>query len=270
MQGIQKGGVTGYGGAVVGGLRAASGIESLIGNAGMAGTLGMAAGYVAAPLALYSAIKNWQSGKTGADAIQGMEAGAAIGSVIPGIGTVIGGVIGGAVGAISSAFGGGSSSTEALGDRSLDKVLAGANNQQRAAAIATMPAPKAFQMVQGYMNAHDSSPGHSEAIQQVFGKNGVNNMFQQMMPAINQAIAKNPSLKNLSASDMYSKVVAPWLKSKGATISASTKDVKGNPEGQNLIDAMTGIIGGWMNGSVNSRSSLGIAGQSMNIPIYGG
>jgi hypothetical protein len=120
------------------------------------------------------------------------------------------------------------------------------------------------------MNAHNNSPGHSEQIEQVFGKNGVSNMFQQMMPAVNAAIAKNPSLKGLSPSQLYSKVVAPWLKSKGATISASSKDVKGNPEGQNLIDAVTGVLGAWQNHSINSKTPMGIAGQSLNIPVYGG
>jgi hypothetical protein len=268
--GIKQGGVVGYGGAAVGGLQAAAGVESVMGNLGAAGTLGAAAGYVAAPLALYSAIKGWQSGDTAGDTIRGAEAGAAVGSIIPGIGTVIGGVIGGAVGALSSAFGGGKTSQEATNAQSIDKTLAGASTSQRAAAIATMPPAQAFQMVQGYMNAHDNAPGHSEQIEQVFGKNGVGNMFQQMMPAVNAAVAKNPALKSLNATQMYNQVVAPWLKSKGATISASTKDVKGNPEGQNLIDAVTGMLGGWMNGSVNSKSSLGIAGQAMNIPIYGG
>ena len=181
INGVKQGGVLGYGGAAVGGLQMAGAAESLMGNAGAAGALGAAAGYVAAPLAVYSAIKNWQSGSTGSDALQGAEAGAAIGTmIVPGIGTVIGGVIGGAVGALSSAFGGGKSSAEATNAQRVDATLAGANVSQRAAAIATMPPAQAFQMVNGYMNAHDSSPGHSEPIQQVFGKNGVSNMFQQM------------------------------------------------------------------------------------------
>jgi hypothetical protein len=271
INGVKQGGVLGYGGAAVGGLQMAGAAESLMGNAGAAGALGAAAGYVAAPLAVYSAIKNWQSGSTGSDALQGAEAGAAIGTmIVPGIGTVIGGVIGGAVGALSSAFGGGKSSAEATNAQRVDATLAGANVSQRAAAIATMPPAQAFQMVNGYMNAHDSSPGHSEPIQQVFGKNGVSNMFQQMMPAINSAVAKNPALKGASASTLYSKVVVPWLKSKGATINPAQRDVKGNPEGQNLIDAVTGVIGAWQSHAVTSKTSLGIAGQSMNIPLYGG
>jgi hypothetical protein len=64
-------------------------------------------------------------------------------------------------------------------------------------------------------------------------------------------------------------VVAPWLKSKGATIDPATKDVKGNPEGQNLIDAITGFVGAWQAGAVNSSSLLGNGGEKMTMPIYG-
>jgi hypothetical protein len=269
--GLKTGGVMGYGGAAVGGLQTAAGVESMMGNMGAAGALGSAAGYVAAPLAVYSAIKNWQSGNTASDTIQGAEAGAAVGTaVLPGIGTAVGAVIGGAVGALSSAFGGGKTSTEATNTRSVNAQLAGATDAQRATAINTMSPAQAFQTVNGSMNAHDSSVGHSEPIQQVFGKNGVSNMFQQMMPAINSAVAKNPSLKNLNATQMYSQIVMPWLKSKGATINAAQRDVKGNPEGQNLIDAITSVIGDWQTGKINSKTALGVAGQSMNIPIYGG
>jgi hypothetical protein len=268
--GIEQGGVMGYGSAAVGGLRAASGIAGLMGNAGMAGTLGAAAGYVAAPLALYSAIKNWQSGDTAGDTIRGAEAGAAIGSVVPVLGTAVGAVIGAAVGALSSAFGGGKTSQEATEARNVNQQLGNATDQQRAQALSTMTPAQAFQNINGSMNAHDSSAGHSEPIQQVFGKNGVGNMFQQMMPAINAAVSKNPSYKNLSPADMYSKVVAPWLKSKGASIDPNSKDVKGNDEGKNVIDSITNVIGDWMTGSVNSKTALGVAGQSMNIPIYGG
>jgi hypothetical protein len=269
IQGMQRGGVSGYGSAMVGGLRAASGIETLAGNPAMAGTLGAAAGYIAAPLALYSAIKNWQSGNTGSDALQGAEAGAAIGSIVPGVGTVIGAVVGGLVGAASSAFGGGKTSGEASMARNVDQQLASASNQQRMSAIASMSPPQAFQMINGYMNAHDSSPGHSEQIQQVFGKNGVSNMMGQMLPAINTAIKKDPSLSKLSPQGLYDQVVAPWLKSKGASISPTTRDVHGNPEGQNLIDAITGFVGAWQTGAVHGTPVLGAGGETMTLPLYG-
>jgi hypothetical protein len=140
---------------------------------------------------------------------------------------------------------------------------------QRAAAINQANPSTAYQMIQGYMNAHDNSPGHSEQIEQVFGRNGVNTMMSQMLPAINQAISQNPSLKNATPQQIYSQVVAPWLKSKGATIDPNTKDVRGNPEGQNLIDAITAFIGDWQSGKATSSSRLGINGETLNMPKFG-
>ncbi len=260
--GIKEGGVQGYGGAVVGGLRAASGVEGLLGNAGAAGTLGTAAGLVAAPLTLYSAIKGWRSGDTAGDTLRGAEAGFAVGGPI-------GAGVGALVGAASSALGGGKTSQEQTMDRSIDAQLQGANPQQRAQVIASMSPSQSVQMINGYMNAANNSAGHSEAIEQIFGKNGVNNMLGEMMPTINAAIAKNPALKNASAADLYSQVVAPWLKSKGATINPNQRDVKGNPEGQNLIDALTQTINLWQNGQFTSSSQVGNGGETVNIPAYG-
>lgn len=101
-QGIEKGGVSGYG-------QAATDLARLGSKAGLFGdassAVGSAAGYLAAPLAVYNFVDSWKSGATGHDALSGAEAGAAIGSIVPGIGTLIGGVIGGVVGAVSSAFG---------------------------------------------------------------------------------------------------------------------------------------------------------------------
>jgi hypothetical protein len=269
--GIKQGGVMGYGSAIAGGLRGASGIASLMGNGGLAGSLGAAAGYVAAPLAVYSAIKNWKSGSTGSDALQGAEAGAAVGSmIVPGIGTVVGAVIGGAVGAISSAFGGGKTSGEQTADRSMDAALNTANDQQRMQAIMGQSPAQNIQAINGFMNAHDTSAGHSETIQNVFGKNGVSNMFQQMMPQINSAIAKNPALGKLSPSQLYSQVVTPWLNSKGASIGTGSKDVKGNKEGGNLQDSIIASIGQWQSGSFTSKTPVGAKGQTINIPLYGG
>jgi hypothetical protein len=269
--GIQRGGAAGYGSAAVN-------AGAMYGRTGLAGST--IAGEVAGPLAsaysMYEFARNWQSGATGSEALQGASTGATVGatvgSFVPGIGTAIGAVagavIGGAVGAISSAFGGGRTSGEALADRSIDAELANAKDPQRADVLNQMNPSSAFQMINGYMNAHDSSPGHSEQIQQVFGKNGVSNMMGQMLPAINQAIAQNPSLKNASPQQLYSQVVAPWLQSKGATINPNTRDVKGNPEGQNLIDAITTFIGDWQSGKATSSTRLGINGETLNMPKF--
>jgi hypothetical protein len=110
--GLQQGGVAGYGGALAGGLQVGAGVATMAGDTALAGTLGSAAGAIAIPLAVYNFANNWQSGKTGSDALSGAEAGAAIGSAIPAVGTVIGAVAGGAIGALSSAFGPGATDPE--------------------------------------------------------------------------------------------------------------------------------------------------------------
>jgi hypothetical protein len=268
--GLQRGGITGYGGAAVGGLQAASGIESLLGNAGAAGTLGAAAGYIAAPLALYSAIKNWQSGNTKGDAIQGAEAGAAIGSIIPGVGTLLGAAVGGLVGAASSFLGPGKASVEHTNWNSMAQSLAGASDAQRAQAIGSMSPSQAFQSLAGAMSAHTNSPGHSEPIQQVFGTNGENNMMSQMAGTINSAIKKGTIKADASPQDIYNSVVAPWLKSKGAAIDPNRKASNGANEGKNLIDTVTALIGQYQSGALQNGSQVGIKGQKISLPAYGG
>lgn len=268
--GLQQGGVAGYGNAAIGGLRAGSGIAGLSGNSALAGQLGNIAGYAAVPLSLYNFAKNWQSGATGSDALQGAETGATIGSVVPGIGTLVGGLLGGAVGALSSAFGGGKTSAEAGMQRSVDATLNNTNAGTRAASIATMNPAQAFQYINGTMNAHNNSPGHSEGIEQVFGKNGINNLVGGMMPQINMALASGQISRSATPAQIYSQVVAPWLQSKGASINPNTVDVHGNNEGQNIIDSLQNLIGAWQQGSFTNKSKVGVAGQTVNIPAFGG
>jgi gas vesicle protein len=100
--GLEKGGISGDGQAVVGGLQTASAVASLAGDAGLASSLSSAAGYVAAPLAIYNAINNWQKGNVGMNALDTAEAGAAIGSFVGPIGTVVGAAVGAVVGAVTS------------------------------------------------------------------------------------------------------------------------------------------------------------------------
>ena len=273
---LQRGGVSGD----VGAAANAAALYGLAGTKGIPGV--MAAGQlpgastataIAAPLAsalsIYNFARNWASGATGADAIQGAQMGATIGTeFLPGLGTLLGALAGGAFGAVTSAFGGGETSQEALMSRSIDQQLQGATPAQRAQALSTLSPAQSVQTIQGFMNAHDNSPVHSEAIEQVFGKNGVNNMLGQMMPAINQAIASGKVAANATPQQIYSQVVAPWLQSKGASVNPNQKDVHGNPEGQNLIDAITNTIGQWQSGQLTSQSNVGVGGQTLNIPAF--
>jgi|GEM_PF-3870421 len=112
--GLQTGGVGGYGQALGSGLNLAGQLGSQTGalSGATSGALSSAGGEIAAPLAVYNAVNNWQSGKTGSDALNGAEAGAAVGSIVPVIGTGIGALAGGAIGALSSALGPGATDPE--------------------------------------------------------------------------------------------------------------------------------------------------------------
>jgi hypothetical protein len=105
INGIQQGGVSGYGGAAIGGLKAGAGVATMAGDTGLASSLGNAAGAIAIPLSLYNFASNWQSGNTSSDAIQGAEAGATIAGPW-------GALAGAAIGAASSAFGPGETDPE--------------------------------------------------------------------------------------------------------------------------------------------------------------
>jgi hypothetical protein len=268
--GIQQGGVMGYGSAVVGGLRGASAVAGLMGNAGAAGALGAAAGYVAAPLAVYSAVKNWKSGSTGSDTLQGAEAGAAIGSVIlPGVGTAIGAGIGAAVGAVSSAFGGGQSSVEALTAQAYTATFDKATPAQKAQ-LAQMASPaQNVQYLQGIMDGHNSSAGHESDLQAAFGKNNVAGFTTQMTETVNSAISSGKISRNATPQQIYTSVVQPWLASKSGG-AKSGSDVKGNSVSAAEQASIMGVISQWQDGVFTSASKVGVKGQSINIPSYGG
>jgi hypothetical protein len=279
-QGLQQGGVLGYGGATVGALRASSGIAGLTGNAGLSSTLGAAAGYIAAPLALYSAVKNWQSGNTASDAIQGAEAGAAIGSIIPGVGTLIGGVVGGAVGAISSAFGGGKVDPETTSMTAYAQQYSSSCATKQQELTSSLNPAQGFQVLAGIFDAKNNSPGHSTPQEQIWGRAGEGAFTSAVFGNINSAIQKNPSLKDASPQTLYNQVVVPYLSSfKGSygggntnadpnstyTLSCGTKF------GGAMESAIVSLIGNWQSGNFTGSTPVGISGQTMgsSLPAYG-
>jgi hypothetical protein len=287
--GLQQGGVSGYGSAAVGALRAGSGVASLAGDSAVAGGLSSAAGYLAAPLALYNFGKNWQSGATGSDALNGAEAGAAIGSIIPGIGTVIGGLIGGAVGAVSSIAGGGKPDQESTNADALDQASA-ASSSNAAAVQQTLESPSsAFQYLAGIMDAKTNTPGHSQPIEQVFGREGETTLTNDMFNQINSQIASGAitptanggiSVKtgggtvtygaNSAPEYLYNNVVSPWLTSQNASINPNSVDVNGANEGANLASSLEGLIGSWQTGALNNTTKIGVSGQAdTTLPTYG-
>lgn len=94
---------------VVGAVKGIGGLFGFEGAGGQAadllGGFGKGVGYLNAAGNVYNAIDDWESGDTGGNAMRGLQAGASLGSVVPGLGTVVGGLVGGALGAISSVFG---------------------------------------------------------------------------------------------------------------------------------------------------------------------
>ena len=262
-EGVKQGGGVGY-------TEAAANAAKLGAATGeLPGVVGTAAGYVAAPLSVYEFAKNWQSGNTGSDALSGAEAGASFGSIIPGIGTVIGAVIGGAAGALSSAFGGGRADPETQNLNSIAPQI----NKNPALASSLSPA-QSYQILAGAMDAKNNTVGHSPPIEQVFGRMGEQNMMVQMTQQINSAVKSGQIQPNASASDIYSKIVAPWLQSKGAAIDPNNPEYitsSGSNYASSLQGAIMNLIQGWQSGTINGSTPLGVNGQPIaGLPTFGG
>ena len=259
INGVERGGVMGYGSAAVNAATLANRFGAGIPFVGPA----------SAALATYSAVKNWKSGNTKSDTIQGAEAGAAWGSLFGPEGTVIGAGIGAAVGAVSSAFGGGTSSVEALNAQQYTAAFDKASPQQQSQMAMQASPAQNVQYLQGLMNGHNSSAGHESDLQAAFGKNNVAGFTTQMTNTINNAIGSGTLPKNATPQQIYSKVVAPWLASKAGG-AKSGSDVKGSSVSAAEQASIMGVIGQWQSGGFNSKSKVGIKGQSINIPNYGG
>jgi hypothetical protein len=237
-------------------------------TSGLAGDASTALGALGTGYSLYNEINNYKSGATGSDALGGAETGAGIGTMIlPGIGTAIGGLLGGAAGALSSAFGGGRPDPETTAWNSIAKS-ASANPS-----ILSSESPaNLYQNLAGIMDAKNNSPGHSTALEQVFGRMGEQNLMDQMTGQVNQAIAANPSLSGDSASQLYSSVVEPWLQSKNAYVAPSAiVSSNGATAGNSINTMLTSLLGDWMSGGITPSSKLGIAGQTIaGLPTFSG
>jgi hypothetical protein len=257
--GIKQGGVGGYGQALGSGTQLA-GLAS--GNP----ALSAIGGDIMAPLALYNFGKNWQSGATGQDALGGAEAGASIGSIVPGIGTLLGGLIGGGVGALSSAFGGGKHDPET---DALYKYLPQYNKDPSIAQ--NMSPANNFQELAGVFDAKNNTPGHSTPLEQQYGRMGEGAFLNDITGQINQAVQSGKINPNASASDIYSQVVNPYLSGKGMGIQSNWTDAHGQQFGNALQDAVTGLIGQWQSGQINNQTPLGVKGQAdSGLQAYAG
>lgn len=252
-QGIQQGGVAGDSTAALNAARL--GVDT----GALPAALGPYLGYASIPLAAYNfAQYGTQSGKTGSDALTGAESGAEIGSAVaPGVGTLVGGLIGGAAGALASAFGPGAQDPE----NTQWNQFAAAYNQTPGMAQYLSPS-QAYQNLAGVMDARNNSPGHSQPIEQVFGRMGEQNLMDQLTQYVNQAYGSKMITPGESIQQQWNSVINPWLQAKGAGI-ANNNTVKGVPEGNALTGDLQSLLNSWETGALTPQSQVGVAGQTI-------
>lgn len=249
--GLQRGGVSGYGQAAGAGLQGAG---LLAGNP----ALSTAGGYVMAPLAVYNAIKNWKSGDTGSDAMQGAAAGAAVGSVVPVIGTGIGALIGGGIGAISSAFGPGREDPENLNWNQYAQEYGKGNP------LTGLTPSQDYQSLAGIFDSRGSAiPFYNQ-----FGRMGEQKFTNAMTDQINQAIKQGKIKKDATPQQIYNSVVNPWISGMSPQGWQNTNTIEGAPEKAAIGNLLTNMIGQYQQGQQGQWT--GIAGQQMQgVNPYG-
>lgn len=215
--GIKQGGVAGYGQAA----NSAYGLAT--GTGGIPG--------VGAALSVYNAVKGYQSGDTGGDALRGAEAGASIGTmIVPGIGTIVGGLIGGAVGGISSAFGNGKVDPENKNFEGYTQAFnkAPAGQQQQLAQSVENP----YTVMAGYFDLRSNQLKGSNPLYTTYGRMGEQKFTNDLVGVVNKAKQSGITDPN----QIYSQAVQPWINGMG-----NWQDSNKNAM-QALIQNMTGQI----------------------------
>jgi len=261
LQGIQSGGWQGDTSAALnaGRLGLNAGVQTGALDAATAAPYLQGLGYAAIPLELYDFAKyGTKSGRTGSDAASGAETGASIGSAFaPGIGTLLGGVIGGAAGALASAFGPGAEDPE---NEQWNQYAAMADKNPQIAGY--LSPSTAYQNLAGVMDARDNTPGHSQPIEQAFGRAGEQNLMDQLTGYVNHEYDAGAITPGESIGQQWSQTVDPWLESRGAGI-ANNNTVKGDPEGSALTGDLQSLLGSWESRQLTPQSAVGIDGQTI-------
>lgn len=226
------------------------------------GSLGEAASVVGAAYAIYNAVASYQSGATGPDALNGATAGAAVGTAIfPGVGTLIGAAVGALIGSVASAFGGGKKDPEtAIANTYTAAVNAGQD-------VSSATPQQNFEALAGYFDAKNNTSGHSEPVEQVFGRMQEGPFLASLATQVNSAITSGKVPANATPQQLYSSVILPYINSKGATINTAP-----GSEGVALTTAITNLIGQWQSGALTGSTPIGISGQTMGntLPVYAG
>lgn len=253
--GIKQGGVAGYGQAAAGGLQVGAGAANLAGDAGLASDLSTAAGAIGAPLAVYNAVENYQSGNAGADAMNDAEAGAAIGSFFGPIGTVIGAAGGAIVGGVSSLFGPGKTDQETSDVNQLINATGKNGNSSQIASSVQNP----YLELAGLFDDKSSTL----PMYQQYGRMGEQKFTDDMTTKINQAVQQDPGLKN-NPQEVYQDVVAPWVQSMGKGYSNVGSTYTATTQG--LLQDM---VNQYMNGTA-AQNWKAVGGDSPFSSIYNG
>jgi len=237
--GLKQGGATGY-------AQAANSAYALAnGGVGIPG--------VGQVLSIYNAVKGYQSGDTGGDALRGAEAGASIGSmVLPGIGTVVGAVIGGAVGAISSAFGNGKVDPENANFNGFTEAYNKAKTPEQKAQVAAAT-PDPYLPLAGLFDLRSNQIKGNIPIVAQYGRMGEQKFVTDMFSQINKGVSSGAIGKQSTTQEIMGKVVQPWIDSFG----------KGQMKDSNAdaINAMiSGIVDDYRTGQQGKLKPIG--GQS--------
>jgi hypothetical protein len=265
-QGIQRGGVTGYGGAAANTAALASRLPTSVTglSSSEAATLGKVAMPIASALSVYNFAKQWQSGATGQDILGGAQMGATLGTEFGGpVGALIGGAAGAAFGAVSSLFGPGRTDPENI---SWDQYAAAYQHGGAQGVAGATPAQN-FQMLSGIFDARGSNiPFYGR-----YGRMGENQFTSDMFHTVNQALASGKIAPNATPDQIYAQVVQPWINSMSPNGWQDTSTIQGAPERQAVGNLLTNMIGQWQQGQITSSTPLGISGQTLQggVPSYG-
>lgn len=258
-QGIERGGFAGD-------TQAATGAAQLATNAGYlggaTGGLAKAVPYAAIPLAAYNfATQDTKSGATGSDALGGAEAGAEAGSAFGPVGTVVGAVVGAVGGAVASAFGPGEMDPENI---SWNNYAAAFDKNPGNVNVASPT--QNYQALAGIFDAR----GSALPFYQKYGRMGENQFMTDMAGQINRAMQSGMISSSTSPSDIYSKVVEPWINSMSPSGWQATNTAKGAPEKGAVQNLLTNLIGEYQVGAQNQW--IGVDGQQpfIGLSSFGG
>lgn len=209
--GIKQGGVKGYGKAAINGISLADKAGWLNGTS-LAGTAGKAAGYIAAPIAVWDFASNIEPGDYKGNTLRGAEAGAAVGSVVPVVGTAVGAAVGAVVGAVSSAFGHKESDAE--------RMWKAYKKQALGQGIGSQLSDKNFSFA--FKGAWDTN-------KEAYGRESFGGTRQAWLKdatrLLNKAFTSGKITNKMSSEDINKIILEPWMKGYGAKVNPNVRNM---------------------------------------------